>query len=287
MIIQNFHTDYVVISQRTSTPLRDIYICKSCEEKKGQLYTLIKLNDIRYVEALIHFFQQEVSKAKLKDYVEQFTFEGNIYFVFRYSNENLLLDKLDAERCSFEERLVIVKNILERMLLLDMPPALQCDCLALSQITVAGSLDIGFNYEFNLIDKFQELNVADVGRSLIQVLSVLFEKELKRESCPEIKELQEWLRKGNYEDYAGIFYEYMRNYELLLNQPEAEVEKSQTFLFRLWEKIKAAAVSLKKVLIAVLMIAALLYLGNTVIEMFQEPAKIQSFSRIGTIEIRK
>ena len=290
MIIQTHNSCYEVIRPESSDHTKDVYLCRRLQEDRDRSYTVICMKDIGVSQSLIEYFTNEVDTEKTTDFIEYFTYEGKLTFVFLYSRYITVEKKLLKDSCSFEERLVIGKNIMERMLYLHMPLALQADALDKNHITVSESLDIRFNYELSITDRLHDYTVQDIGRLLADIYQIIYSNEIRNNSCQELNGYLQWLKDGEYESYLDMFYRFHALYQLLKEKKPEELEQPHTRLFIIWERLKKLICKLKKLLIALLMLGAVLYLVYSVTELVKpkswNPAGANAYRYIGTLEIK-
>lgn len=281
MMIRTYESDYMVIRHvQSDDKIKEVYICRRNGEQNGREYIVICIKDIALCQQLLHFFSEKVDKKKFTDFVEYFTFEGNLHIVFVYSRLMALDEKLRIQFCSFAERLEMTQKILERIVYLNMPYSFMADALVPEHITISDTLDVRFNYEMTNLNRINSYTLPEVGQDIVNVLQLLFRGELEKKSCPEIEELLGWLKGGEYESYLDIFYKFNEYYALLKNKTEEELAVPRTKLFQLWEKVKTAFKGLRKVLMIVLLVAAILYLVFSIVDL----VKPQSQGNIGTVD---
>lgn len=291
MIIRTYKSDYIVIKHVQSSSVKDVYICRKNRDSSGKEYTIICIKNMDVSQRLLLFFSKRVDQNKFTDFIETFTFEGKLNFVFEHSSGMLLEDKLAGQRCSFAERLEIAYKLMERMIYLDMPFSFQADALLMPHIVVTDALDVRFRYEMEFLSRLEDYTVQEVGIDIGQIFCEIFEPELEKMSCPEIIEFLEWLSTGEYETYLDIFYKFHSYYQVLLEKPEEQLAEPQTKVFKLWERIKRLFGKLKVVLMIAFLAGALSYLTISVIELLMPDPEMDikatdHYDSIGTLKIR-
>lgn len=290
MIIQTHNSCYEVIRPESSDNIKDVYLCRRLQEDRERSYTVICMKDIGISQSLIEYFTNEVDTEKTTDFIEYFTYEGKLTFVFLYSRYITVEKKLLKDCCSFEERLVIGKNILERMLYLQMPPALQADALIKNHITVSESLDIRFNYELSFAGRLHDYTVQDTAMLLADIYQIIYSNEIRKNSCQELNDYLQWLEHGEYESYLDMFYRFHDLYQLLKGKKPEELKQPRTRLFKIWERLKKLICKLKKLLIALLMLGAVLYLAYSIAELAKPKSRntagANAYRYIGSLEIK-
>lgn len=291
MMIRTYETDYIVIRHVQSGNTKEVYICRRNNEQNGREYTVICMKDIAMCQQLLRFFSEKVEAEKFTDFVEYFTFEGKLHIVFLHSRLISLEEKLRIQEYLFAERLEIAQKILERIVYLNMPYSFIADALVPGHITVSDTLDVRFNYEMTNVSRMDSYTLMEAGLNIANVLQLLFHEELEKKSCSEINELLGWLESGEYQSYLDIFYKVNEYCTLLKNKTEEELAVPRTKPFQLWEKLKAAFVGLRKLLMVVLLVAAILYLVLSIVELAMPQSQgnigfMDRFDAIGTLQVR-
>lgn len=290
MIIRNYDSGYVVVRHLHSSSLKEIYICRKAQEKSGREYTIIRIKDIAMCQRLIGFFTREIDEEKFSDFVECFTFEGKLNFVFAYSRGVRLMEKLTSDICPFAERLELAHKLMERIIYLDMPLSFLADALELDHITVNKGLEIRFNYELSYLNRLEDYSIQEAGLKLDDVMRRIFSEELNKMSCPEIGEFLEWLENGDYKTCLDIFYRFNRVYAVLKTKQPSELAVPKTRPFRAWDKLRRGLGWLKRLLMAALLIGALIYLVFSIADYITPDGAggeaVERFDYIGTVEIQ-
>ena len=292
MMIRTYDSDYIVIRQLPASVGKDIYICRRTQETgKGmdREYTVIRVKDISMCQKLLAYFSEYVDEAQFADFVECFTFEGKLNFVFLHSKSPTLMEKLEREKPSFAERLEIANKLLERLFYLNLPPALAADGLVLEHITVSAALDVRFNYELTFLNRLTDYTFREVGLDVKDALRALFASELEKMSCPELAEYLEWLS-GGCQSYMEMYEQFKPVYEALKLKTKEDLDTPRTRPFRLWERLRKVLGVLKRLLMIVLVAGALLYLINSVAALFgpsagTEMEAVEKYNYIGTLDI--
>lgn len=290
MMIRTYDSDYVVIRHVLSNSVRDIYICQKAQDKSRREYTVVRIRDLGLCQKLLRYFSDAVDASKFTDFVECFTFESRLNFVFIHSSQKSLMDKLLQEKCSFYERLEMAHKLLERLIYLSAPYALAADALLLEHITISPGLEVRFNYELSYASRLSDYTIQEVGLNIDDVLRRIFSEELNKNSCPEIEEYLSWLEKGDYENWLDIFYRFNRYYAELKKKDALELATPRTRPFKAWEVLRRGLVWLKRLLMLALVVAALVYLVMSIGELTSlsggadiEP--VDRYEYIGTVDI--
>lgn len=291
MMIRTYDSDYIVIRHVMSGTVRDVYICQRAQDKKKREYTVIRVKDLGLCQKLLRFFTDNVDENKFTDFVECFTFESRLNFVFIHSPEKSLMDKLLQEQCSFYERLEIAHKLLERLIFLNIPYAMAADGLMLEHITVSPGLDVRFNYELAYTGQLNDYTLAEVGLNIDDVFRRIFSEELDKNSCQEIKDYLAWLEKGEYESWLDIFYKFNRYYAVLRQKDALELATPRTLSFKAWGTLKKMLNWLKRLLMLALAVGALVYLIMSIRDLARPATSgnavepVDRYDYIGTVDI--
>ncbi|MCD8038027.1 MAG: hypothetical protein LUE96_02935 [Lachnospiraceae bacterium] len=230
-------------------------------------------------------FTEQMSNAAFEDFFECFSKDGNLYLVFLHREAVSLSDKLSEESCLLKERLTVGRNLLERIVLLNMPDMLVYDVLDSDRIQVTPALDVFFLYSFQEIGILETITIGDVCKRMADTFAMLFEREISLEIDKEIPEFLEKLRACAYADYYEVYQVYLKLEEHLIQS--GGTLKPNTFLFRLWEKVKWIFGKARPVL----MTLAVLILAGWLIYSIMNPEASNDekyvFQRIGTLNIQE
>ena len=258
MIIQNAERTYEVLRHLGGTEQTEEYLCADPAERGENTFLLVRIADPVLAKRFTLFLDERVKGGSFTDFREAFLEKGDLYAAFRYSVQPTLKEKLASERCERPERAQIAWNLLERLLLLSPHPWLAWNALEKDQVTVSPALEISFRYHFLEIEQPEELAMEDVCGSLEELFRLLFERELKKKLYPSLDEYVRKLGAGEGASYLRLYREFAPIYAEL--RDGAQEEKPKTFWFRLWERIKKILSFLRKVLMAVIVVAALFYM---------------------------
>lgn len=281
MTIQTLKHQYYILQQVRETEQLEQFLCEEAESGSGQLYDIFRFCQRELVVRLIVVFMDQTKNRAFEDFRECFSKDGELYLVFTHSKEISLVEKLEQELCVLKERIAIGKNILERILLLDMPDMLVYDVLKGDRIRVAASLDISFWYSMEQVEKMEEITIRNIQSRLAEVFCILFQREIQMEASTDILDFVENLRNGIYQSYMEIYQGYAQLTERLSR--EGLVIKPNTFWFRVWEKIKAGYKKVKPVLVMMLVLVLAAYLLYSILHPAKTTEEVFNFQKIGTL----
>lgn len=226
MVIQSEKHRYTVISRmktgRQST-------CYQCKEDNQDFYIVVLFHISDRVK---EYLAQLEWKQNFQDLEECFQGKHKYYVVFYTPVGRLVKEKLNRENCSLEERARIAKEMLERMLLQNMPVYFVQDGLSGEHVWINDTADICFQYELKDIEGYEKITMADVGKRLEEWLHRLFPREIKSRACEELSEYREFLKQGEYTTYMEIYDAFLIVYKKIMEA----VERGEEFLPRPWKE---------------------------------------------------
>lgn len=280
MVIRTSDNEYPVIGVKENTEKYDIFICRDVKGKG--LCRIMSVKDSQTFPELVRFLTDTVNREAFTDYIEHFVDNGKLCIVMKYSQGITLETKLATESVPFRERLELGRKMLEKAVLEDIPDYFLAKCFDPQQIIVEQDLSVNFNYPIEDIITNREQN----GRKRIdEVLRLLFARELERKVPDLLMEFFGRLPALTEQRLLDIYSEYHALMAKLENY-DADEEQPKTFWYKLWAKIKKLLNVLKKILIFVLIVAAIVYLIITILDPFKNNDTSRHFKTIGTVEIQ-
>ena len=281
MVIHGMGQDYSVIYRRQTEQDFEILICEGTN-KPFTLLRFFKAEDIHWLLGQ-SLSEQEIS-GNFEDYKGSFLWQDSLIMVFTRRDGMVLAQWLDEENPTLKERLEAGRYLLERLLLLNMPEYLLGSILNEECILVTEQQRIVLRYEPEvLIGKDQE--PEQLLQSLFyQIFSRLFQEEAREQSCKEISDFLEQMRKEPYQD---IFHIY-QCYDWLLDSMAGKADSIRRppgwkeRLNRLGKGLKDAG---ERMLIPALLVAGMAILVYGICH--PEKAEEFLFEQIGTLEIQE
>ncbi len=285
MLIQSLEQTFTVIQLRGTTDVSESYLCRDYDQQNPSDYMLVKIKDQDFAQKLIPIFLQIQQERTFLDFVGSFTQEDTLYAAFHSSDFPTLAQKMERENCGLSERLEIVKNLWDKMILYKMPLYFQQHIFSMDRVCVSSALEIGFRYELQDFNNYFEVEPEQVIHALWYFLQELFSQELQQHSCMELERFCNRLvgftgsLEDLYQDFAELYH------QLQGNQGQASPPQRDGTPFRLWEIVKRIARLLKPVLAAIVLIAIVIYL-IFMLNTDQSPVDgAGKFDFIGTVEI--
>lgn len=285
MIIQSLEKKFIVIELLFSDRHMDRYICQ--EEGGENKYNVICVKDRVWIRKAMQFLMEQMENTHFTDFLSCFFSEACLYVVLKYGEGISLEEKLGNVDCPLQERIVIGKNILEKIMLMDMPDYFVCDCLRSGNVMVSSALEVSFRYELSKLRSYHLTSFIQVQTCMEVLFGTLFFQEQKQDMLPPISSFCHALQKGEYQDIREIYAAYdemCRNVEALSAR---DAVSPHTWSFRLWDRIKGYFGWCRKMAAFILMILAILFLINTVQKSLEEGREKIIFESIGTLQIRR
>lgn len=282
MVIETYDKTYEVVQQHTSNAKKEIYVCRDKED--NQLYTIICIKDKKITNKIIKFISEQKNNKKFTDLVDNFVYKGKLHIVFTY-HEGTALEKHLKQKCTLEERMEIGKKLLEKLVLYQLPFYFQCQCLKLENIYHTDALDIRFQYTLDDIEEYHSYTGQTVQAYLYQILSILFDKELKNNVIEPMQKFLKIVQIGEEEDCLRTYSFYCDVCEKVKKIPKEEMQTPKNWLFCFWERIKNFKKVIKRSIMVVIFICVLGYMIYNIYMSFQTKGYEKHFETIGTVKI--
>jgi len=284
MIIRTPEKSFAVVQVLRSEQDEEISVCRELDG--GALSTLARFRSPELKRELLPMLAREQSNPAFEDFLGLFTQNGDLCARFRFTQAPTLRARLDRGDLTFRERLEIGSGVLMRMTLLNMPAPLQYEALQERNVTVDDALRVRFNYVLGSMTACFNRNMGFICLQVQELLQSLFAPELAAESVPELLPLLDELEQTVYPDYLSIYrrYDGIRK-ELELRAASASAQP-RTWLFRMWDRVKALGRFVRPIAAGLVLIAAFCYLLYSL----QAPTALKgtpvTFTSIGTVEIQ-
>jgi len=286
MIIRTPERSFAVMQVLRSDSDEEISVCRDLSGGSGELCTLARFRSPELNRYLLPMLVRQQSNPAFEDFLGLFTQDGDLYARFRYTQAPTLKARLEQGDLTFRERLEIAGELLGRMTLLDMPAPIQYEALREENVTVDDALRVRFNYALGSMNACFNINMGFICLRVQELLQELFAKELAEQSVPELVPYLAELEQGGLENYLAVYRGYDRIRKALEERVAAAPAEPQTWLFRLWARIKSLARFVRPILAGLVLIAAFCYLIYTL----RAPQTLKgtpvTFDRIGTVEIQ-
>ena len=283
MVIESYEKRYQVLSLDGVSEEKELYTC----EQEGSLrkYRIIRLKDHALVLRVLAFLMEEKKKGTLADLVEVFSNGQDLCVVFAAAEGREFLSFLEEEP-SLKERIQVGHNVLEKLVLYDMPPYFMCQNLSFEHILVEEDLSVGFSYTLDVISEYQNFTEKQAQMYVYHFLSSLFQVELARKTVDAMEAFLKELLKGKYTDNLAVFKQYEQAAALTLQIPGEELRLPKTKFFQFWQKLKKGMPFFKKLLFVLVYAGVFVYMIYCLVSCNQVKGYEQNFESIGTLEIK-
>lgn len=284
MMIRNLSKKYLVIQELECTQTVSQYLCRMMDQEDSRMYRAARQEILRVGADEIRFLMEQVKNENFTDFVDFFTDGDSLYVLMQYGAGISLREKLITEECSLGERLEIGKNLLERLLLLDLPPFFLNAAMTEDQVRVEKNGDVGLDYNLVEIDRFSTYGFSQGAEGIGRVFMTLYGEELRLKAIPELETMVYGLLHGEKDSLMDIYQGFLPIYRTWKRRRDGELEP-KNFLFRLWDMVKAAGRLLKKLVMPAICLLAVAYLVLSVRNFFAPPGVKAQFTSIGTVQI--
>lgn len=258
-----------------------------CQTENGkEKYTVLHFMNQQYVRKLLPPFFSLMDNHMYEDYKGCFIKEDDLYLVF-YKREGLSLARLLQEKTlSAEYKIWIGKQVLEKLLLWNLPEFMICQLLYMDHILLSES-EVVFDYEW----KQQVLLEADmrlVNEKAAAFTKQLFQREIEYSIGHGLMELTACLEESKPEDVFAIYEAYSSLLDGLPVKEEEYISGGKRFKQRLFKGIKKGLEAGKIFLLFAAYFAVIWLLVQDIQEGKKEKQEAQGvvFEKIGNLTIR-
>lgn len=285
MVIKTLEATYTVQSQLPYAEDNRVYVC----EKDGseELFLLVEITDKEKIRSAMDFLMAAKRMPEFSDFIDCFFAEEFFYAVFAYESSRPLADILKEDNPALPERLTMMRELLEKWMLLKLPPYFAYDTVGADRVRYTPATKSVLGFALAKLEQRDEVTFVKVQQRLATLWEVLFAEEFAKESVPELVRFENSLLLGTYEDIPALFVAYDKLEEEILKQPEGEWAATKTWPFRLWEKIKKIFPTVKRIGEIILLVGAFFILILSFRHSMSSGGQKRQFEQIGTLEIRK
>lgn len=284
MIIQALDEEFEVIYIEEMVQGYQVIQCRTASG--NERYVMLHFVKESYVKKLLPLFAALRGNTVYEDYKGCFTKNGGLYVVF-YKRQGIpLTESLSRHLLTLEQRMLIGKYILEKVLLWKLPNFLINQMLCAEYILTEGE-EVRFQYEWYILNEEQPGMNAVNQRTAILLKNLFFE-EMKQQMSPKLMELVESLEKNIPEDFFAIYEAYSSLCDVMQKEAEAYIPGIQRL------KIKMAHFFQKGLeVVKIIIFLAVYIMGIWLLEKEgqEQAAKDKKetgviFEKIGTLEIK-
>lgn len=220
MVIQSAERYYEVIQKLSEGENNTHFKCRSKGDEGGShLFHLIQLKRQTIRTESIFYIQEIVENSAFIDFLEYFMDENFMYLVFVYPQGEALTAYPAAAVLSLKERFELLKQIMERVLLLMLPLYLQWEVLRPEAIRVvsaetAGGVhngDVGtyFYYGMEEIAHYGEIRPFHVSEAIRAIFELLFAGEKESGLYPEFHQFEGFLEDSGDLEFIDLYKKYI------------------------------------------------------------------------------
>ncbi len=283
MIIQTVKKTYLVIGYLEQDGQKEICLCENTVDRSRCL--IIRIKDQQLILAAVEFLYEQVANEAFSDFQDCFVSEESLLLVFSCYEGQDLEQKIQSEYSSLEERLEIIKKILERIILMGMPLYFASHCMELKNVFVSRSLHVSFRYEITDMGQSRLYSMIEVQSRLRKLMEFVFQDELKKEVIKPVADFQDALESRLYDGYLELYRGFLHTREQVLALSKQDMEIPKTWLFRMWERIRKLLKPLKKIIVIGILAAGLLYMLWTIDYASKPASSARIVDQIGTLKL--
>ena len=281
MVIYTYGHEYPVTSVQKSTDEYNIYICT--DDRDGGFCRIMSIKNKALFPELVGWLSANADPSVFTDYIDSFMFEDTLCIVMKYTQGITLADRSDTEAAPFRERLELCRRILERAVLMDIPDYVLDRCLDPRHIIVQPDLTVSFNYPIEDIIGSRECAPMAKAEKLMRTI---FAQEIERKVPDELMAFFDSLPELMGSDKIELYSKYYMMMTSVVERNAGD-EEPRSIWYRIWDKIKKIWGVLKKIVMFLLLAAAVVYLVFTINTSGSSTRKQPNFDSIGTVTIDK
>lgn len=263
-------------------------VCIDNMEEKPCQYDVIKIINYSMLCEIMPLLNEQMRNKKFTDFVDCFS-QNNIFFaVFRHTDNIMLFEYLKKFSYNTNERLEIIKNLAEKIVMMNIPVSIQTDILLSESIAVSESMRVDFKYNLTHMNEYASLDFEKFQKSMCDIVKKVLEKEYKNNISEKLVKYCENLEKGVFSEYIEIYSEYMRVYDEVTNNINQETLKKQSRWLKIWEKIMSLFKMIKPFAVCLVILLALVYLIYTLVGYDKEDtSQYNNYKTIGSLVIKE
>ena len=284
MVIQALDEEFEVVYVQEMVQGYQIIQCHT--DGGNEHYIMIHFIKENQVKKLLPLFFALGENTVYEDYKGCFTKGSSLYVVF-YKRQGIpLTDLLNKDLLTLEQRILIGRHILEKVLLWKLPDFLIHQMLLTEYILIEGE-DVRFHYEWYVFYEEQPGMTAVNKRTAI-LLRNLFSEEMERQMSLKLAELIKSLEQDVPEDFFAIYEAYSSLCDVMPKEAETYIPGIQKIRRKLAQFYYKGLEVVKIILFIVVYIMGIWLLerqGQEQEAKGQEEAGV-IFERIGTLEIK-
>lgn len=275
---------YVIQVMNKSTDY-EYMLCTDLLEEKSNEYEVLKVMNYSMVYKIMPMLNTQLKNKKFSDLVDCFSQDNVFYAMFKHYEEPLLFDKLD-DKYSTLERSEIVKNIIEKIVMLSMPYSMQTDILNGNSITISDTLEVHFKYNLKEISNYDSLDFKTLQGSLSRVVEAILHSECESGNYSLLTEYCKTLNLQGYTQPIELYSKYVAVYNQLKETTADNTKPNKWLVF--WDRIKHILKLVKPCILCLIVFSALAYLIYMVLGYNdKDTSQYGTYKTIGTLNIKE
>lgn len=282
MVIHNFSKQYRVIREWEGEGAILQYVCREETEQKDYRIARQELKRVSGNE--IRFFMEQLHNESFKDFIDYFTDAQSLYLVMAHPAGESLTEKMQ-ESCSLKERMEIGKNLLEHIVLFNLPAFFFKAAMNPELIMVSRALEISLGYDLSYLGEFEENTFSEACILLGQIFGELYKAEISIRAFSPMEVFIQDLKDKKFATVLEIYKRFQGIYEEWADKKVEEL-KPDSFAFRFWGWVKKLGRFLKKLVAVAILLIAVVYLAFSIREAMRMPDQYNNYSMIGTLKIQ-
>ncbi len=255
------------------------YICTDLNDDNDKSYLLVQLQPEKSAE----FIKIIMGMNKGNGYIDCFSDDGFFYIMFSYDKHQRLDGLIEKEQYSIVEKIEIVKNYFEKIILSDHKKELINEMINFENITLDESLCVEFNY---CIFKAELCEFTDVQKKISTVIKKIFSNEENKGWFNSINNFCNELSKGKYSSVLDIYKQYLQIYEKIKIEADKNKIIEDKRIFIIGMSVKKIIKIAKGIFYWLIVIAAVALLIYTFVRPDNDKGNTY-YKQIGDVKIKE
>lgn len=261
MVIQSLYENMTIIKRIYDSESFEINLCKQ-NETDNKLYTTIVLKDINLIHSNIKFFSKMRENDKFIDFINCFSRNSYLYIMFSYYEENpIKFDQVSS--LPLLQRVEIAKQILELIVILDIPKPILYDVLSDENINLDSSGKISFNYFLKNMDRYNAIEEKSGIKRIASMFVKIFPEEITENTVDGFNSLVQQCENGTYKNIMSIYLEFRNLNDNFVKSLKRKKQKKENIIKRILKKIFKIWNKIKGIVILLILCIGVVYLITT------------------------
>lgn len=288
MNIKTIDRDLYIIQVIEKNPDYEYMFCIDLLEEKNNQYDVLKITNYSTICKIMPILSNQLNNNKFSDFVDCFSQDNTFYAMFKHIDTPSLFDKLKSDDYSTIERLEIFKNLLKRIIMLDMPIPIQTDILYSKNITLLDNLDVNFKYNLSNISNYSKFDFIFLQKALKDILKIVLKNEFDNNISKKLNTYYTNLDKGVFKEPIEIYSEYISVYDDINDNIKKNNTIKKSRWLKIWEKIKSIIRLIKPFILSLVIILALIYLIYIALGLDKKDnTQYDTYKSIGILDIKE